>query len=87
MRNGGAADFHRDFLRGLDRSLENAHVNLKRCEKKVVEKKKKLNKASVGKKSLEVLRETELETHKRGVEAEEQKLVDELVLLRRGGNP
>jgi len=77
---------YRSFLRKIDHDLEAAHLRLKKGQEKVRVKNSALKKASIKKKTLETLKEMQFKEHKKETEIEEQKVTDELVILRRGGS-
>lgn len=76
---------YRSFLQRLNHDLEEAHMNLKKEAQKVAAQEVVLRKASIKKKSLESLKDVQLDKHIRGLEREEQKVMDELVITRRRG--
>jgi len=75
---------YRSFLQGIDRDLETAHNNLEEGREKVNTQKAALRKESIKKKTLETLRDSQLKRHLEGLEREEQKVLDELVIMREG---
>jgi len=75
---------YRSFMQGLEHDLERAHINLKKAEEKVKVQQAVLRKKSIKKKTLEVLRDLHLKRYLERLEREEQKAIDELVILRKG---
>jgi flagellar FliJ protein len=71
------------FLQGLEDGLENAHASLIEGEKQVMTKKAVLKNKSIKKKALEMLKETQHKKYKETSIREEQKTLDEIVLLGR----
>jgi len=77
-------EIYRSFMQGLEHDLERAHINLKKAEEKVKVQQAVLRKKSIKKKTLEVLRDLHLKRYLERLEREEQKAIDELVILRKG---
>ena len=75
---------YRTFIEHLSRELEDANQSLRRAKEEVRAMEKAWVIASSNKKSLENLRERQFLAHKETQEREDQKLLDELVILRRG---
>jgi flagellar FliJ protein len=75
------------FLRSLNRDLDTAHLRLRQGEQEIQDKQSALTKRSVEKKSLEVLRDLKVKAYNLSVEQEEQKAMDELVILRKDRKP
>jgi len=75
---------YRSFLQKLDQDLENAHMSVKEGKEKVEAQQAVLKKESIKKRTLEILRDLQLRRHLEGVEREEQKVLDELVIIRKG---
>lgn len=71
------------FLQGLDDGLENAHTGLIEGEKQVLAKKAVLKNKSIKKKALEMLKEMQHKKYKETSIREEQKTLDEIVLIAR----
>ncbi len=71
------------FLQGLDDGLENAHTGLIEGEKQVLAKKAVLKNKSIKKKALEMLKEMQHKKYKETSIREEQKTLDEIVLIGR----
>lgn len=76
---------YRSFLQKLEHDLERSHIRLKEGEEKVKAKKAALRRASIKKKTLEVLKDLRHKEYMTRLEREEQKVMDELVLIRKGG--
>ncbi len=74
---------YQSFLQGLDDGLENAHTGLIEGEKKVLAKKAVLKNKSIKKKALEMLKEMQHKKYKETSIREEQKTLDEIVLIGR----
>jgi flagellar protein FliJ len=75
----------RQFAGRLDQELKTAGTDLKKQEEKIEVLRSCLEKQYIKKESLECLKTTCEQTHKKNVENELQKFSDELVLLRKGG--
>jgi flagellar FliJ protein len=75
---------HRTFIEHLSRELEDASQSLQEAKEEVRAVEKSWLIASSNKKSLENLRERQFSSQKETQEREDQKLLDELVILRRG---
>ena len=76
---------YRSFLQRLDDDLEEAHISRKKAERNVKEKQEFLKKESIKKKSLEALKDLQHKKYLKRLEKEEQKAMDELVIMRTGG--
>lgn len=76
---------YRSFLKKLDDDLVRAHMNLREAEEKVKAKKEALKKETIKKKTLEALKDYQLKTYMTRLEREEQKIMDELAIIRTGG--
>ena len=74
---------YRVFLQGLDNGLENAHTSLIEGKKQVLAKKAVLKKKSIEKKALGMLKEMQHKKYKENSIKEEQKALDEIVLMGR----
>jgi flagellar export protein FliJ len=72
------------FMQGLDNDIEGAHISIKKAEGKVKAQEVALRKESIKKKTLEFLKGLQLKRYLEGLDKEEQKVVDELVILRKG---
>jgi flagellar FliJ protein len=75
---------YRTFIERLSRELEDAEQSLQGAKEEVRAMEKAWLRASSNKKSLENLRERQGLAHKENQGREDQKLMDELVILRRG---
>jgi flagellar export protein FliJ len=75
---------YRTFIEQLSREMEDANQSLEGAKEEVRAMEKAWLRASSNKKSLENLRERQWLAHGEIEEREEQKLVDELVIVRRG---
>jgi flagellar FliJ protein len=78
---------YKSFLRGLNKDLDKAHLKLREGEEEIHAKKSVLTRRSVEKKSLEVLRDLKAKAYKLSIEQQEQKAMDELVILRKDRKP
>jgi len=76
---------YRSFLQKLDDDLESAHISLKKREATIEEKKAAVKKESIRKKTLETLKDLQFNKHMKQLEREEQKVMDELAIMGRGG--
>jgi flagellar export protein FliJ len=74
---------YRAFLAKLNHDLETAHLCLKKAEQKVQEREMELKKKVIERKMLEILKGLQWERYLDAFEREEQKEMDELVILRR----
>ena len=72
------------FMQGLGNDIERAYISIKKAEGKVKAQEVALRKESIKKKTLELLKELQLKRYLEGLDKEEQKVVDELVILRKG---
>lgn len=72
------------FLQKLDHDLERAQMDLQEEEKKVKAQEKILKAESIKKKALEILKDLQLKDYMKRLEQEEQKYMDEMVIIRRG---
>ena len=77
---------YRSYLKSLDEHLEKAHLRMKEGEERLFERRTHLERETIKKKSLVSLKERQLEDHLVCSRREEQKTMDELVLLRRGAD-
>jgi flagellar protein FliJ len=80
---GAAYHLHRAFIQGLSSEMDEASQRLQEAKEGVKEMEKAWLRASSNKKALEKLRERQSSAHREFQEKEEQKLLDELVVLRR----
>jgi len=76
---------YRSFLQKVNDDLERANMCLKRTEEKIKEKKAVLKGESIKKKTLETLKDLQLKKYMHRLETEEQKTIDELVIMRKEG--
>ena len=76
---------YRSFLAKLNQDLEHAHLSLREGEKNIKAKTELLREKSVGKKTLTMLKDVQLESHMQRSERETQREMDEMVIIRRGG--
>jgi len=76
---------YKSFLQGLNHDLEEAHTNLKKGEEEVKAQQVALKKESIKKKSLETLKDLQVDKYRKRSEREEQKVMDELVITRKRG--
>ena len=75
------------FLRTLSKDLHKADLKLGEGEEEIHAKQSVLTRRSVEKKSLEVLRDLKVKAYKLSIAQEEQKAMDELVILRKDRKP
>jgi flagellar FliJ protein len=78
---------YKAFLRSLNKDIHKAHIKLRQGEEEIHAKQSVLTRRSVEKKSLEVLRDLKAKAYNLGIEHEEQKAMDELVILRKDRKP
>jgi len=78
---------HQAFLQKLDHDLEMAHMDLQEEERKVKAQESILKGESIKRRALETLKNLHLTDYMRTLEQEDQKLMDEMVAIRKGGNP
>jgi flagellar export protein FliJ len=78
---------YRSFMETLYSELEGAHGVLKRAGENVKAREMVLKRSSIEKKVLEALRDLERKRYNERLEKEEQKVMDELVIIKRGRNP
>ena len=76
---------YKAFLRNLSKDLDKAHLELRAGDEEIQAKNSALTRRSVEKKSLEVLRDFKAKAYKLSIDQEEQKAMDELVILRKDG--
>jgi len=74
---------YRSFLQKVNDDLERANMSLKKTEEKIKEKKAVLKGESIKKKTLETLKDLQLKKYMHRLEKEEQKTIDELVIMKR----
>ncbi len=75
----------RNYVRQLDDELQLAKNKLEKQNRIVEERRESLNKQYMKKESLGTLKSLHAQTHQKWVELEEQKQLDEMVLMKRGG--
>ncbi|UCH07632.1 MAG: flagellar export protein FliJ [Deltaproteobacteria bacterium] len=78
---------YKSFLRSLSKDIHKAHLKLRQGEEEIHAKESVLTRRSVEKKSLEVLRDLKVKAYNLSIEQEEQKAMDELVILRKDRKP
>ena len=71
------------FRQKLDHDLERIHISLKEGEEKVMEQEAVLKREVIKKKTLEVLKDLQHKTYRETLDREEQKILDEIVIIRR----
>ena len=76
---------YRSFLQKVNDDLERATMSLKKTGEKIKEKKAALKGESIKKKTLETLKDLQLKKYMHRLETEEQKTMDELVIMRKEG--
>jgi len=76
---------YRSFLQRVSDDLERANMSLKKAEEKIEEKKAALKDKSIKKKTLETLKDLQRKRYMRRLETEEQKTIDELVIMKKEG--
>lgn len=77
---------YQTFLQKIDDDLEKAHIRLNDGKEKVTAKETLLKQASIKKKTLETLRDLQRKKYMESLGKEEQKLLDEIVLIGKGGS-
>ena len=76
---------YRSFIKKLDLDLEEAHRRLEELEEKVKAKTAALREETIRKKTLENLKDLQRKRYMMQTDREEQKEMDEMVILRKGG--
>jgi len=76
---------YRSFLQKVNDDLERADISLKRTEEKIKEKKEVLRGESIKKETLETLKDLQVKRYMHRLETEEQKTMDEMVIIRKEG--
>ena len=71
---------------GIYNQIEKTYTELSEAEDRVSKKKTALKKESVRKKTLQSLKDLQIEKYKMHYEKEEQKVMDELALIKREKN-
>ena len=74
---------YRFFLQKVTDDLERANMSLEKTEEKIKKKKAVLKGESIKKKTLETLKDLQLKKYMLRLETEEQKTLDELVIMKR----
>jgi len=77
---------YRSYINKLDMDLEKAHRRLKELGKQVKAKENVLKEETIRKKTLENLKDLQFDRFMQQLNKEEQKEMDEVVILRRGGS-
>jgi flagellar FliJ protein len=80
---GARYQFFQSYLVTLDFHLETAGLDLIKAREMVKEKQAVLQQTAIGKKSLEVLKDKQHDAYMAAFATEEQKHLDEMILLRR----
>ena len=75
---------YQKFLDGLDRNLDEAHVDLRKRASRVKDCEKAVASARIQKKVLETLKERGRQAHAEAAARVEQKEMDDMVLIHRG---
>jgi flagellar FliJ protein len=75
---------HTKFLNKLQNDLEDEHRHLQEAKKLIKARETLLKKETIKKKTLETMKERQFESHKYKLAWEDQKQMDELVLMRKG---
>jgi len=76
---------HQAFLLKLDHDLERADMELQEGEKKVKTQEEILKRESIKKKALETLKDLQFKGYMKELGQEEQKFMDEMVMIKKGG--
>lgn len=74
---------YKSYLSFLDKEIDNTSAEIKKAEESVRKKKAILKKESIRKKTLQSLKDLQFEKYRIEYEKEDQKTVDDLVLIRR----
>ncbi len=74
-----------NYARELDNNLEQAQHKLEKQNQIVEDRRESLKKQYMAKESLGSLKSLYAQNHKKWVEEEEQKFLDEMILMKRGG--
>ena len=83
--DGALYHMHRSFLQKLDQDLQEAYMNLKATEDTVKDRERVLKEESIKKRTLEKLKDLQVNKYLRRIGREEQKHMDELAILTRRG--
>ncbi len=76
---------YQSFLHKLGHDIDKAHMGLQKEQKRVDRQKKILERESIKKRTLETLKDLQLTNFIKEAEQEEQKFMDEMVTIRKGG--
>jgi flagellar protein FliJ len=76
---------HQAFMQKLDHDLAIAHMDLQEGKQKVKVQEKILKKESIKKRSLETLKDLQLTNYIKKLGQEDQKFMDEMLTIRKGG--
>lgn len=77
---------YQTFIQKIDDDLEEAHVRLNEEKEKIIAKEAVLKHSSIKKKTLEILKDTQRKKYIESFQREEQKLLDEIVIIGKGGS-
>jgi len=85
LRGMDVSKYHlyRSFLQKVTDDLERADMSLKKTEEEIKKKKAVLKGESIKKKTLEILKDLQFSKYIHRLETEEQKSIDELVIMKR----
>ena len=72
------------FTKKLENDLEGAHKELSKSRERVNAREKMLHQISIKKKSLEALKDFKLKNHTKMLAQEDQKLMDEMAIIKNG---
>ena len=75
---------YRRFVEGLEHDIEKACKRLIEAEEKVKEKEEALKKQAIKKKTLETLKDRQWKNYLKQLEREDQKLMDDMAIMRGG---
>jgi flagellar export protein FliJ len=76
---------YQTFLHKLDHDIEKAHMGLQKEKEKVKAQENILKIESIKKRTLETLKDSQLRNFIKNTEKEDQKFIDEMVTIRKGG--
>lgn len=74
---------YQTYLQKIDHDLESAHISLKEGEEDVMTKKALLKNKSIKAKTLETLKDVQHKKYMKSSEREDQKILDEIVIIGR----
>lgn len=77
---------YQTFLEKIEDDLEKAHARLNEEEEKIMVKETLLKQVSIKKKALEILKDLQHKKYMKIFAREEQKLLDEIVIIGKGGH-